>query len=143
MRAVDSNVLVYAFSSESKFHDQASTAITELASGKALWAIPWACIHEFYSTVTHRALFPHPDRSAQARAQIAEWMRSPSLKLLSESREHWHTLERLITSAGITGPMIHDAKIAAICLDHGVTELLTFDRDFARFPDLKVRSIRD
>jgi hypothetical protein len=37
--------------------------------------------------------------------------------------------------------MIHDARIAAICLDHGVSELITVDRDFARFPTLRTRSL--
>jgi len=39
-----------------------------------------------------------------------------------------------------TGGAMHDARIAAICLDHGVTELLTADRDFSRFPGLRVRN---
>jgi predicted nucleic acid-binding protein len=35
---------------------------------------------------------------------------------------------------------IHDARIAAICLQHGVSELWTADRDFSRFPKVKVRN---
>ena len=37
-----------------------------------------------------------------------------------------------------TGEALHDAKIAALCLDHGVSELLTADRDFSRLPTLRV-----
>lgn len=37
----------------------------------------------------------------------------------------------------LKGPMIHDARIAAICLSHGVKKLWTCDRDFARFPSLR------
>ena len=40
----------------------------------------------------------------------------------------------------ISGAAIHDARIAAICLDHGVDELWTCDRDFSRFPDLRTRN---
>lgn len=61
--------------------------------------------------------------------------------LLSESRNHWATLSRLVRDHDVTGPVVHDAKIAAICLDHGVDEFITFDRDFSRFPELKVRTL--
>jgi len=46
-----------------------------------------------------------------------------------------------MTSAGLVGQAVHDAKIAAICLDHGVRALLTMDRDFSRFPGLKTTSL--
>lgn len=44
----------------------------------------------------------------------------------------------LIQEAGVTGNLIHDAHIAALCLEHGVTELISADRDFLRFKSLKV-----
>lgn len=56
---------------------------------------------------------------------------------------HWATLENLLTVGDVFGPIAHDAKIAAICLSHGVTELLTLDRDLGRFPALKVLSVLD
>ena len=31
---------------------------------------------------------------------------------------------------------IHDARVAALCLQHGVRELWSADRDFGRFPSL-------
>jgi predicted nucleic acid-binding protein len=39
-----------------------------------------------------------------------------------------------------TGNLVHDAHIAALCIEHGVSELLTADTDFARFRDLRVRN---
>ena len=45
-----------------------------------------------------------------------------------------------MTASGVTGPKIHDARIAALCLDHGVDELWTSDRDFSRFRALRVRN---
>lgn len=38
------------------------------------------------------------------------------------------------------GNLIHDAHIAALCIEHGVSELLTADPDFARFPGLALRN---
>jgi predicted nucleic acid-binding protein len=35
---------------------------------------------------------------------------------------------------------VHDARIAALCLQHGVRELWSADRDFNRFPALRTRN---
>lgn len=141
MRAVDTNVLVYALFSDSPFHDAARAAITDLAQSPAAWAIPWPCIHEFYAVATNPKIFPGRGLPARARTQIDAWLSSPSLQLLNETAGHWAELNRILVSGRISGPAVHDARIAALCLTHGVTELLTLDRDFGRFPELTVRSI--
>lgn len=141
MQAVDTNVLVYAFFSDSPFHDAARAAITDLSQSPVAWAIPWPCVHEFYAVATHPKIFPGRGLPARARTQIDAWLSSPSLQLLSETENHWEVLRRIVESGRIAGPAVHDARIAALCLTHGVTELLTLDRDFGRFPELTVRSI--
>lgn len=60
--------------------------------------------------------------------------------LLGEVGDHWQRLSMLLTRSGTVGPGVHDARVAAICLSHGVRELLTLDRDFSRYPDLTTRS---
>jgi len=67
-------------------------------------------------------------------------MEVPNLILLVELEGYWKQLSLLLGAGKVTGPMVHDARIAALCLLHGVTELWTADRDFSRFPDLKVRN---
>jgi uncharacterized protein len=59
---------------------------------------------------------------------------------LSETAGYWPVLQRLLLSGQITGAKVHDARIAALCLSHGVSELWSADRDFSRFPDLKTRN---
>jgi predicted nucleic acid-binding protein len=49
-------------------------------------------------------------------------------------------IERLLSVGRVTGAKVHDARIAALCLSHGVSELWSADRDFSRFPDLKTRN---
>jgi len=63
---------------------------------------------------------------------------SPSLVLLSETLRHAEVMTELLEASGATGNLVHDAHIAALCLEHGVTELVTADRDFSRFPQLKI-----
>jgi hypothetical protein len=78
---------------------------------------------------------------AEAWGQIHAWTGSRSVTLLSETRDHAEHLEALTTAAKTVGGQIQDARIAAICLSHGVSELITLDRDFSRFPRLRTRGI--
>lgn len=141
MIAVDANVLVYAHRPDSIHHSEAATAVRSLAEGSSTWALPWPCLHEFYGVVTNPRLFAQPTPSVIALDQIGAWAESPSVRLLSESATHLRTLGQLLGAAKLAGPAVHDAKIAAICLDHGVRALLTMDRDFSRFPALATRSL--
>ena len=140
MIAVDSNLLVYSHREDSPWHESAYARIAELAEGQAPWAIPWPCIHEFLSIVTHPRIYDPPTPLEKAISQVDAWMESPSLLLLSESEDYWQQLQSLLQSGKVCGPQVHDARIAALCSYHGVAELWTADRDFGRFPKLKVRN---
>ena len=140
MIAVDTNVLVYAHRRESTFHDKARQRIDELASSGSAWAIPWPCVHEFYGVVTNERAFKPASTIAQASTQLSDWFASPSLALLHEGGQHWEALRALLVSARVVAGQIHDARIAAICIEHGVREFWTADRDFNRFPSLTVRN---
>jgi uncharacterized protein len=62
------------------------------------------------------------------------------LQLLGEANSHWPALRAMLLAGRVSGAMVHDARIAAICAEHGVRELWTADRDFSRFPALKCRN---
>lgn len=140
MIAVDTNLLVYAHRRDSRWHVPAVQLIESLANGRNAWAIPWPCIHEFYSIATHQRIYAPPSTATQALEQLRAWRESPSLTLLAEDEAYWPALESLVERTRLTGPAIHDARIAALCLRHGVHELLTADRDFSRFPALVTRN---
>ena len=138
MIAVDTNVLVYAHREDSEWHAAAAERLTYLAEGKAVWTIPWPCIHEFLAIVTHPKIFSPPSPLAVAVAQVDAWLESPTIHLLSEASDYWPHLKAAITAARIMGPQVHDARIAALCAQHGVRELWSADRDFNRFPNMTV-----
>ncbi len=140
MIAVDSNLLVYAHREDSPWHNAAYARIVELAEGPAAWAIPWPCIHEFLSIVTHPRIYAPPTPMEKAIDQVEAWLESPSLVLLSESEDYWPQLRSILQTGRISGPQVHDARVAALCQQHGVSELWTIDRDFSRFPGLTVRN---
>lgn len=138
MIAIDTNLLVYAHREDSDFHSVAAQKLGELAQGKATWGLPWPCVHEFFSIVTHPRIFDPPSPQKLALDQIDAWLESPSVALLAETGVHWKELRALLMSGKVTGPMVHDARVAAICLQHGVRQLWSSDRDFGRFPALTV-----
>jgi toxin-antitoxin system PIN domain toxin len=140
MIAVDTNILVYAHREDSPFHSRAKVCIESLANGKSTWAIPWPCVHEFFLIATHPRIYGPPTPFALAIDQIDAWFESPSLLMLAESPTYWPVLRNLVTNAQIAGPQVHDARIAALCLHHGVQELWSADRDFSRFTGLLVRN---
>ncbi len=140
MIAVDTNVLVYAHRAESPWHEAAARAVAGLAEGRAPWALPWPCLHEFFAIVTHPRIYRPPTPLPAAVDQIEAWLESPSVALVSETGDYWASLKRLLVNGRIEGPRVHDARVAALCLHHGVDELWSADRDFGRFPDLRVRN---
>ncbi len=137
MIAVDTIILVYAHREDSPWHEKAYSRVTGLAEGRSPWAIPWPCLHEFAAIVTHPRVYTPPTPLAACIDQIEAWLESPSLVLLSEMENYWLRLRTLIQDGKIAGPKIHDARIAALCLHHGVKTLWTADRDFSAFARLK------
>jgi uncharacterized protein len=136
--AVDTNILVYAHRTDSPFHAPAAKRITELAEGSGAWGIPWPCVHELLAIVTGPRIYDPPTSVAAALEYVDALFQSPGLVLLAETDLHWTTLRPLIAAGRIAGGRVHDARIAAICIQHGVRELWSADRDFSRFPDLTV-----
>jgi toxin-antitoxin system PIN domain toxin len=138
--AIDTNLLVYAHRRDSEWHEPASTVVRDLAEGSAAWAVPWPCLHEFLAIVTHPRIFMPPTPLEAALDQVDAWFESPTFLVLTESADQWTTLRAQLIAGQVTGPRIHDARVAAMCVSHGVTELWSADRDFSRFPQLKLRN---
>jgi predicted nucleic acid-binding protein len=99
---------------------------------------PVAVVHEFLGIVTHPRIYDPPTPLDVALDTVDAWLQAPALLLLSEADDYWPHLRSLVVAGKVVGPKIHDARIAAICRQHGVRELWSADRDFSRFPDLTV-----
>ncbi len=140
MTAVDTNILIYAHDSASGFHACAREELRTLVEGAAPWALPWPCVYEFLRVATHPAVPRWRLRPVVAWRVVQALLASPSLMLLSETPSHAATLAAVIEQSAASGNLIHDAHIWTLCLEHGVTELLSGDRDFARFRGLELRN---
>jgi toxin-antitoxin system PIN domain toxin len=138
--AVDTNLLVYAHRRDSVWHAAAAGVVRELAEAPRPWAIPWPVLHEFLAIVTHPRIYDPPSTLAAACQQIELWLQSPALVLLGEGPGYWALLTGVLNDGRVTGARVHDARIAALCEEHGVSELLSADRDFSRVTRLSLRN---
>jgi hypothetical protein len=141
MIAVDTNVLVYAHRGETRQHHEALAKLQELAEGDRPWALPVFCLAEFVRICTHLRVFTPPTELATALEFLDRLLESPSLRLLLPSPAFPGAFRKASESGGVRGNLAFDAQIAALCLEHGIRDLLTADRDFARFPGLRPHPI--
>ena len=140
MIVVDTNVLVYAHRKESRQHRSAVRLLQTLAEGDSPWAIPWPVCSEFLSVVTNSRFWGPDsiDRDAAWR-QLKAWADSPSVRLLAETEGFIEVFERFACRPRVNGRIVHDARIAALCVAYGAEVLLTCDRDFSLFPELRTK----
>ena len=139
MIAVDTNVLIYAHRAETDLHATAAGELVALAEGAAHWGLPIFCAVEFLRVVTHRRVFNPPSTLAQAVDFLEGVSASPSCRIILPGGGFFGLLTAASRRADARGNLMFDAQIAALCREHGISELLTNDRDFERFDDLDVR----
>ncbi|MFW6360619.1 MAG: type II toxin-antitoxin system VapC family toxin, partial [Spirochaetota bacterium] len=98
-------------------------------------------MHEFLAIVTHPRIYSPPTPLVDALTQVERWKECPSFTFIGEeSAFYFYNLRHILETSQVSGARIHDARIAAICVAHGVDELWTADRDFSRFPGLNVKN---
>jgi uncharacterized protein len=130
MIAVDTNILIYAHREEFPQHTRAIARVESLAEGNAPWGVPVFCLAEFVRVVTHRKILMPPSSLEQANAFLDALFSSESFRLFSPDEHFWPELRRLLVAGRVSGNLVFDAQIAAVCLRQGAV-LLTADRDFA------------
>ena len=143
MIALDTNFLVYAHRSDNKFHTIARTAILRLMNDGLPWGVPIACVHEFLAVVTNPRIFKEHTPRDLAFNQIDALLAQSGACLLSPTERHLEVLRVLSTHPNAIGAQMHDARIAALCIENGVTQLWSADRDFSAFKQLLVRRPED
>lgn len=138
MIAVDTNVLVHAHREEMTQHSLALEAVRSLAEGEEPWALPVFVLGEFLRVVTHPRIFSPPSSRADAVAAIDALLASPTVRVLEPGPRFWPLLVSTMGEGDAAGNLILDAEIVAVCREHGVTKVLSTDRDFRRFPSISL-----
>ena len=138
MKTVDTNILVYAHREEFPRHQSALDLLRDIALSPEPWILLWPCLYEFVRVVTHPKLFAPPTPMDDAIGAVEGLLASPSVLLVGEGQRHPAWFSRMLREAGATGNLAFDAHIAALMKEHGIDEIITSDRDFHRFPGIRV-----
>jgi uncharacterized protein len=136
MILTDANLLLYAYNRDAAEHDAAREWLEERLSAPDLFCLSWQTITAFLRISTNSRAFAQPLTIAEATSIVSEWLERPQSIILTPGERHWEFLTNLLTTGQATGPLVMDAHLAALSIEHGCT-LATTDRDFARFPGLQ------
>jgi toxin-antitoxin system PIN domain toxin len=134
---VDANVLLYAYNASDPRHAQARTWLEGAVAGPTPIRLAWVTVLAFVRIGTNPRVFAQPMSLAEATATVSRWLAQPNLGLVEPTGRHWEILERLLVVGQARGDLVTDAHLAALALEHGAA-VCTTDRDFARFPGLRV-----
>jgi toxin-antitoxin system PIN domain toxin len=141
--ALDTNILVFAHREEFPEHPRALEWLKHLADRDVLWALPVFTLGEFVRVVTHPRVFDPPTSLDGALAALNAITGSPGLRILSPERQFPTYFYEAVRVARATANLAFDAQIAAVCREHGVSRLLTRDRDFSRFPWIRIVDLEE
>ena len=137
MILTDANLLLYAYNVDAAEHDTSRQWLEKQLSGPNLFCFAWQTITAFLRISTNQRAFAAPLSTKEATSIVTEWLERPQTVLLTPGEKHWAIFQKLMESGQTRGPLVMDAHLAALALEHGAT-LASSDRDFSRFPGLKL-----
>lgn len=133
----DANILLYAYNKNAADHKRAKAWLEGELSSPSLFCLSWQTITAFIRISTNHRAFPSPLSIEEAVKVVSSWLERPQCRVLTETERHWKILAELLAKEKATGPLVMDAHLAALAVEHGL-RLATTDRNFARFPNLQV-----
>ena len=136
---VDANLLLYAYNESAEEHSRAKAWLEQAFSESEPVALCWPVLLAFIRIATNSRAFPHPLSRLEATAVVSSWLERPQAVVVSAGDNHWDLLQRILSDGKVSGPLVSDAHLAALTIEHGGT-LFTTDRDFSRFSSLKFRN---
>lgn len=138
MLLVDANVLLHAVNSDATEHSAAREWLDRRLSETEPVAFAWVALLAFVRVGTRAGVLPSPMTVTEAFDYVEEWLSRPRSVVLHPTARHAAVLRGLLEPSGTAGNLTTDAHLAALAVEHGAT-LVSFDRDFGRFPGLRWR----
>jgi toxin-antitoxin system PIN domain toxin len=134
---IDANLLLYAYNSSSEHHRLAKNWLEEAMSKPEPVCLAWVTVLAFLRISTNPRAFPQALSIKEALNIVTEWLAIPTVHILAPTDRHLKILESLLPAAQALGALVMDGHLAALAIEHGAI-LYTTDRDFARFPGVRV-----
>lgn len=137
MYLVDNNVLIASAMIEHPHHTLAGAWTAEALKSARPFGLPLVVALGFVRIVTQGRIFSKPLTAKQAGEWLDVIYRAPGFVQPEPSPQHMRAVIDLLTTLGTAGNLVNDAHLAALAIEHGAT-LVSFDRDFLRFPGLQL-----
>ena len=138
MVVVDANVLLYAVDSTSTHHERSLTWLENALAGAEGVGLAWIALLAFVRVGTNRSILPNAMSVDEATEQVQSWLGAPAAVVVNPTSRHAEVLRGLLLESGAGGNLTNDAHLAALAIEHGA-DLVSYDRDFGRFPDVRHR----
>ena len=139
MVVIDTNVLLNAADASSDHHTPCRRLLEDARASTAPWFLTWGIVYEFLRVATHPRVYARPRSAAEAYAFVDALLRSPNVRLLNPTESHTEALAGCLADVPeARGNLLHDLHTAALMREHGISRIVTRDRDFHRFPFLNV-----
>jgi toxin-antitoxin system PIN domain toxin len=135
----DANLLLYAYHQRAVQHRASREWFEDALSGRDLVRFAWLTLWAFLRLSTNPKVFEQPLSSVEAAAAVSSWLERPNVAVIEPGDRYWDILRRLLDDGQCAGPLVMDAGLAALAIEHGAT-LYSTDRDFSRFPGLSWRN---
>jgi toxin-antitoxin system PIN domain toxin len=136
MMLIDANILLYAYDESSPENGPARRWLEQQFSRTEPVALSWQSITAFLRIGTNPRAYKVPLTVREATQAVSEWLARPSVVVLTPTERHWEILRRLLEEGQASGPLVMDAHLAALSIEHGAV-LCTTDRDFFRFKGIQ------
>lgn len=136
MKIVDANVLLYAVNEDAEHHAASRSWLDGALGGAASVGLAWVPLLAFVRLATNIGLWPAPMTITDAMAQVQAWLAQPGAHPVQPTHRHPFVLAELLGAAGEGGNLVNDAHLAALAIEHRA-QIVTFDRDFDRFPGVR------
>jgi toxin-antitoxin system PIN domain toxin len=133
---VDANILLYAVDEASPHHQQARFWLEDALNGVRRVAIPWQTYTAFLRIATNPRASSEPLRPSDAWEIVEAWLDAPTTWVPEPSSGHRDILGRLVRDHDLSGNLVADATLVALCIEYGLA-IVTADSDFARFGEIE------
>jgi toxin-antitoxin system PIN domain toxin len=135
---VEANVLLYAVDTASTHHERSLTWLERSLAGAEAVGFAWVALLAFIRVGTNPSILPNAMSVDEATGQVQGWLDAAAAVVVEPTTRHADLLRGLLAETGAAGNLTTDAHLAALAIEHGA-DLVSFDRDFARFPGVRHR----